>query len=1616
MFNLLKEHFDEVQKSLVKEFRAIKVVFENLEAEVDQNAISIKSGEIKQKNLLLTNETLIANYIAQDVFYTVTDYVMNASRFHELSTAYNVAMNRVVDLEVENSTLLEKIQNDDHNTIVKDFSKLDIAHLNLQLKHQHLKKISKTSNPTNKSDEVSHLDYKSLDSQNLQLKETVTALQERLEKFKAENEKVKRHYQELFNSIKIMHVKTIEKTTSLQTKIENLNTQLKGKRPCVTSNVETPKVSVLEKYAIDVHPLPQPQRNNRGVHHGYLNHLRDTLDTLREIVEEARSNRPSDNRVSTATTARRSQPKNNTTHDKTLPTISVPKKNVEDHPRTNKFKLSKKNRVNSSISVRRTIFNTNSNSLSRYVVQIVLWYLDLGCSKHMTGDRSRLRNFMKKFIGTVRFGNDHFGAIMGYGDYVIGDSMISQVYYVEGLGHNLFSVSQFYDSDLEVAFRKHTCFVRDLDGVDLIKGSRGTNLYTISVEDMMRSSPICLLSKSSKKKSWLWHPRLNHLNFDTLNDLARKDLVRGLPRLKFEKDHLCSACQLGKSRKATHKPKMVNIIMEVLHTLHMDLCGSIRVQSINGKKYILVIVDDYSRFTFLRSKDETLEFVVTLLKQLQVGLNKMVRNVRTNNGKKFVNKYLTAYYESVGITHEKTVPRTPQQNGIVERQNRTLLEAARTMLIFSKALMFLWAEAIATACYNQNQSLIHTLHNKTLYELVHDKKLDLSCLHVFGALCYPTNDSEDLGKLKAKADIGFFVSYAPNRKGYRIYNKQTRQIMETIHVTFDELTGQTAPNPPAARLVPPTPAAQVLVNQTGPSVSIFVNPNAPLESYSPSSTDHQSSFIHIGVAVEHSVEVNHFVNVFSLEPGSEASSFGVISIAKPNHSTQPHEHLRKWTDSHPIDNIIKNPSRPVSTRKQVTTDALWCFYNSVLSKVKPKNFQSVVTEDCWFQAMQHEIHEFDRLDVWELVPPPDYINSKPTKKHLEAVNTDLSENQGTANMGLWYSKDTAIILTTYTDADHAGCQDTQRSTSGSAQLLGDKAKHIDMRHHFIREQVEKGVVELYFMRIKYQLADIFTKALPRERFEFILSRLGMKSMKPETLKYTMAGINVNAPAEQAPAMAPPTHTDDQIMPHIRWVLVGKSNCYLDVERSQSNPIYKIAVDILKNTNFFRAFIASSIKSPGVTGFERPRALVLQILWGVVNRAHIDYAERMWEEFTQSIHTFIEDKKNLAQHTQGKKKATLIVIPSVRFTKLIVYYLQSKHKFHPRPGSPLHLPNEEPVLGYLKFSAKGTKREVFGMPIPNDLITDDIRGEQYYNAYLEKVAKHQRYLAGEEVSDPDSPAPKPAKATKPKAAKQSKPLAPKAAPITKPAAAKASKSQRPKPAHAKPQEKKRKLLINEVVDEGVPDKEPLYGDEEADTQREIEESLKEVHGAHRELGLTDSETESDEEVLPVIQSGAQDEGQAGPNPSIQDEGQVTDTSIQQNPEQMDEEFTTTAYLNVQENLKLPTEDQVRLEEPASSAGTLSSLQNIDKELSFADQFLVEKSQEDKPGKTNTESEIQSMVTVPIHQDTSYVPLMTTPVIDLTVSQPVSTTIQALLPTSTATVTTITTTTSLPPTLP
>ncbi|GKE34938.1 retrovirus-related pol polyprotein from transposon TNT 1-94, partial [Tanacetum coccineum] len=259
--------------------------------------------------------------------------------------------------------------------------------------------------------------------------------------------------------------------------------------------------------------------------------------------------------------------------------------------------------------------------------------------------------------------------------------------------------------------------------------------------------------------------------------------------------------------------------------------------------------------------------------------------------------------------------------------------------------MFLWAAAVATACYTQNRSLIHTRHCKTPYELVHDKKPDLTFFRVFGALCYPTNDSKDLRKLQPTADIGIFVGYAPIRKGP----------------------------------VSPAPAVQVPINSTGTPLSTTIDQDAPSPSHSPSSSALQSPSLHQGVAAESPlmddnpfapIDNDHFIIVFSPKPRSEASSSGDLSSTESPYVSQTLHHLEKWSKDHPLDNIIGNPSRPVSTKKQLATDALWCLYNSILSKVEPKNFKSAITKDCWFQSMQDEIHEFDQLQVWELVPQP----------------------------------------------------------------------------------------------------------------------------------------------------------------------------------------------------------------------------------------------------------------------------------------------------------------------------------------------------------------------------------------------------------------------------------------------------------------------------------------------------------------------------------------------------------------------------------------------------------------------------------------------------------------------
>nr|GEZ44131.1 hypothetical protein [Tanacetum cinerariifolium] len=535
--------------------------------------------------------------------------------------------------------------------------------------------------------------------------------------------------------------------------------------------------------------------------------------------------------------ASESQPQGNTKNDRIQRTPSKAKKNkLEDHHRKVRPSLNKKKSVvdPKAISpVTNSKLNVNAD-LKCATCNGCLFYDNhdsclLTCSKHTTRDRSQLINFVQKFLGTVKFGNDHVAKITGYGDYKIRNVMISRVYFVEGLGHNLFSVGQFCDSDLEIAFRQHTCFIRNLDGVDLLTGSQGNNLYTLSLQDMMASSPICLLSKASKTKSWIWHRRLSHLNFSAINHLARQGLVR---------------------------------------------------ESVNGKKYILVIVDDYSRFTWVP-----------------------VRRIRTDNGTEFVNQTLREYYEEVGISHETSIARFPQQNDVVERRNRALIEAARTIV--------------------------------------------------------------------------------------------DHQAPEVIAPIVD--------------VIPP-----IQVDSTGSPSSIMVDQDAPSSSKSHTTAKTQSSAIPQDVEEDNlNIEVAHMGN----------DPYLVYLFQKL-------EAIRIFLACAAHKNMVV-----------YQMDVKTVFLNGNLRE------EVYISQPDGFVDQDNSNHVFNKI--------PMYCDNK-----------------------------SAIALC---------CNNVQHSRS----------KHIDIRYHFIKELVENGVIELYFVNTEYQLADLFTKAIGRDRIEFLINKLGMRSFTSETLKQLM---------------------------------------------------------------------------------------------------------------------------------------------------------------------------------------------------------------------------------------------------------------------------------------------------------------------------------------------------------------------------------------------------------------------------------------------------------------------------------------------------------------------------------
>nr|GEW23010.1 retrovirus-related Pol polyprotein from transposon TNT 1-94 [Tanacetum cinerariifolium] len=1146
-------------------------------------------------------------------------------------------------------------------------------------------------------------DFRALDFQITQLTEKVSVLQEQNELFRVKNEKGKQHYKELYDSIKIARAKHIDQTTALLTENENLKVQINAKLKCVTIYYVTPKVLVPSMYAIDVEPIPHRLRNNSDVHLDYLKHLKESVATLHEIVEEAKY----------------------------------------------------LNSVNALSSTKNVVRKVKQVWKPKHVKQV--W--------KATGDRSRLRNFMKKFIRTVKFENDHFGAITGYGDYVIGDSVISRrelnmrqrrwlellkdydtniqyhpgkanvvadalsifviTYIPEGrytkrtvinsnsdfvcktcnkcfiLANHDMCVIKYLNSvnasssaknvvrkvkqvwkpkhvkqvwtaagkvlttvgyqwkptrriftlreqcpltrfihpkvvpakqpenvstsksvitetsshtsqkpltrllktydrgsltaqefrkkvprgqlDSEMTtlviswgmeITKHLCYIHDTDGVELIKGSCGSNLYTISVKDMMKSSPICLLSKASKTKSWLWHLCLNHLNFGTINDLARKDLklllVPVTPKtdlsftLVITKPHM-SWCTI----RSLVSPFSVSLVLSVILQMTAKILANCNQPLI--LEFWLVM---HQAGRVIESATKEPEISSGLVPNLVPAAPYPGLSCFSSS-----NSYqLSRTPSSTAIDQDAPSPSHSPSSSALQSPCLHQDVAAESIILdenpFAPVDKYPFINKFAPEPYSAASSSGDAIEPKNFksaitedcwFQAMQDEIHEFDRLQVWELV--PQPDCVMIIALKwiYKVKLDEYGDVLKNKprlvaKGYR----------QEEGIDFEESFS------PVARIE----AIRIFIaNIVSKNMTIY-------------QMDVKTAFLNGELKKEvyvcqpkGFVDPKHPTHVYRLKK----ALYGLKQAPRAWYDTLSRFLLDNKFSKGAVDptlftqktglQVSQNPGGIFINQSKFALEILKKFRmdscdpvdTPMVDRLKlDEDPLGILVEQTRFRSM-----------VGSLIPDLVFVvcmcaryQASPTKKHLEALKWVFRYLRGTINWGLWYLKYIDMALTAYADADHPGCQDTRRSTSGSAQFLKDKlvswsskkqrstaistteteyiamsgccaqilwmrsqltdygfafnkismycdnrsaialccnnvyhsrSKHIDIRCHFIREQVEKGVVELFFVMTDYQLADIFTKALPRERFEFLLPRLGMKSMSSKTLKRLQKG-------------------------------------------------------------------------------------------------------------------------------------------------------------------------------------------------------------------------------------------------------------------------------------------------------------------------------------------------------------------------------------------------------------------------------------------------------------------------------------------------------------------------------
>nr|GEX09655.1 retrovirus-related Pol polyprotein from transposon TNT 1-94 [Tanacetum cinerariifolium] len=751
----------------------------------------------------------------------------------------------------------------------------------------------------------------------------------------------------------------------------------------------------------------------------------------------------------------------------------------------------------------------------------------------------------KVFSGTVKFENDHVPKIMGYGDYHIRNVMISRVYYVEGLRHNLFFIGKLCDSNLEVVFHQYTCYIRNLEDVDLLTGSQGNNLYKMSLRDMMESSPICLLSKASKTKSWLWNRCLSHLNFGAINHLAIHGLVRGLPKLKFEKDHICSSCAMGKRKKKSHKPKSVDINQEKLYLLHMDLCGQMQavatacytqnhsiIRLRHGKTpyellhdklpnlsffhvfgaYFYPVNDsenlgklqpkadiDFDKLTVMASEHSSLEPALHEITPATIS-SRLVPNPPPS----------TSYVPPLRIDWD--ILFQPLFDELLNPLPSVVLQAPEVIASIAKVVALVLATSTdSPSSTTVDQDAPSPSNSQTLRETqfpvisndFEKENHDLAIAHMNND---PFFGFEESPKIATFRDDPLHESLLDD-----LTSQGSSSNMRQTHTLFEPLDEFGGVLKNKDRLV-----AQGFRQEEG--------------------IDFEESFAHVAKLKAIHIFIANFAHknmkIFQMDV---KTAFLNGELKEEVYVSQPKGFVDHDNPSHVYK--LKKALYGLKQAPRAWYDMLSRFFISQhFSKcaVDPTLF----TQKAGNELLLTPLVEKSKLDEDLQGKPVDttlyrimigslmYLtSSRPDLTYVVCLYYGFQFNK----IPLYCDNKSAIALS---------CNNVQHL----------RPKHIDVRCHVIKEQVENGIVELYFVRTEYQLADIFTKPLPRERFNFLMEKLCIKSMSPETLKRLVE------------------ETDEY------WCLkIGKCKYRLSFDLKSKEPTIQVVLDTLKLTSFYIAF-------------------------------------------------------------------------------------------------------------------------------------------------------------------------------------------------------------------------------------------------------------------------------------------------------------------------------------------------------------------------------------------------------------------------------------------------------------